>query len=100
MLKEFIPKRQRRRSRGKARAAVDRLKQIYSEPSCATCSYASWQKIDDYYNECYDIDLGCNYPSIGNLGTYRSRVDRDVVQSWHDAGEDYAQDCDSFKLAF
>lgn len=100
MPEEFsLTKRQRRRSRGRTRAAVDRIKRIYAEPSCATCCYASWQKIRDSYTETYDVDLDCSYPAIGTLGTYRSRVETEVIDYWHDAGLDYAQDCESFKLA-
>lgn len=94
----FQSKRQRRRERGRTRSSIASAKQIYKEPSCATCSYACWEKYYCSYTEDIDVEIGCNHPGQGNLGTYKERLEANILYCWHDSCTEYPKECAAFKL--
>jgi hypothetical protein len=64
----------------------------YSEPSCASCAYAAWDRSFD--GESHDIDIGCNYPFFGDL---RKEVDRErILEYWHHDCIEYAEECECY----
>lgn len=64
----------------------------YSEPSCASCAYAAWDRSFD--GETHDIDMGCNYPLFGDLGAYADR--ESILEHWHHDCIEYAEECDTY----
>jgi hypothetical protein len=69
---------------------VDNLE--YSEPSCASCAYATWDRYFD--GETHDIDIGCNYPFFGDLGAYADR--ESILEHWHQDCIEYAEECRTY----
>lgn len=62
------------------------------ESSCAKCFHASWEHYFD--GETRDTNIGCNYPSKGNLEPANDRDE--IIEHWHDDTVDHSLDCGQY----